>query len=119
MTHNDFPCTPTENLVQRSTQRYYMYNMFMLNCHTLLLLFLFLLLEYETAHRRIMSYSFPGVPGLAAGGSGDHEKEREVRISSLIPMGSTYMVRINIHIVHVYTMQLCIASFQIWPNFPF
>ena len=66
-----------------------------------------------------MSYSFPGVPGLAAGGSGDNEKEREVRISSLIPMGSTNMVRISIHIVHVYTMQLCIVSFQIWPNFPF
>ena len=48
-----------------------------------------------------MSYSFPGVPGLAAGGSGDNEKEREVRISSLIPMGSTNMVRINIHIVQI------------------
>ena len=84
-----------------------------------------------------MSYSFPGVPGLAAGGSGDNEKEREVRISSLIPMGSTNMVRINIHIAHVYlliiivhvnfkclqlqsqyTMQLCIASFQM-AKFPF
>ena len=85
-----------------------MYNMFMFNCHTLLFL-LFLLLEYETAHRRIMSYSFPGVPRLAAGGSRDNEKEREVRISSLIPMGSTNMVRINIHIVHIYRLIIIIC----------
>ena len=58
-----------------------------------------------------MSYSFPGVPGLAAGGSGDNEKEREVRISSLIPMGSTNMVRINIHIVHVYILTIIACYF--------
>ena len=56
-----------------------------------------------------MSYTFPGVPRLAAGGSGDNEKEREVRISSLIPMGSTNMVRINIHIVHVYILTIIVC----------
>ena len=106
MTHNDFCIHSNTTCSCLTVTHYYIF-------------YLFLLLEYETAHRRIMSYSFPGVPGLAAGGNGGNEKEREVRISSLIPMGSTNMVRINIHIVHVYTMQLCIASFQIWPNFPF
>ncbi|XP_011405401.2 PREDICTED: mutS protein homolog 5 [Amphimedon queenslandica] len=51
--------------------------------------------KYETAHRRIMSYSWPGVQGAGTGeGRAEGiEKEREVRISSIIPMDSSNMVR--------------------------
>ena len=53
-----------------------------------------ILIEYETAHRRIMSYSWPGVQEARTGeGTSDGiEKEREVRISSIIPMDSSNMV---------------------------
>uniref|UniRef100_A0A1X7T169 DNA mismatch repair protein MutS core domain-containing protein n=1 Tax=Amphimedon queenslandica TaxID=400682 RepID=A0A1X7T169_AMPQE len=51
--------------------------------------------KYETAHRRIMSYSWPGVQGAGTGEGRTEgmEKEREVRISSIIPMDSSNMVR--------------------------